>query len=126
MTMFATAPDEPSMRVPGEPPAKQARLSVPAESNRSKETSTASGKDPCPTSPDAADQPAVMDQPKVVHGPMFRALPEKLKIMIVKLLKNLGHPGVMRIQFPLYGPLAIWPGRTPRSNLESHVGRISR
>ena len=38
---------------------------------------------------------------KTIHGPMFRALPEKLQTQILKIHKNFGHPGLAQMKAAL-------------------------
>ena len=84
VTMFASVPREPDERAPDELVSKRPRT----ESQSKTESSLNQPESPSPN----ADG-VLPESHRLSHGPLFRALPDKLQAMIQKIHKNLGHPG---------------------------------
>ena len=69
------------------------------------------GEMPPTLNPETADRNAEQEPPesepeksrvlKPVHGPLFRALPDKVQNQIIKIHKNLGHPGLPQLRAAL-------------------------
>ena len=87
VTMFASVPKEPHEQAPDELVSKRPRTESQSKTEESE--ATPSTKEPPVPNADGV----LPESHRLCHGPLFRALPDKLQAMIQKVHKNLGHPG---------------------------------